>query len=306
MSETLNRAPSEAVYDDWQVQAYKALGEKVQANEKAKAALANGFIPDQKTIRDKPLPPIRSNGKPAPNSWIGKQLAGQLFGDPDDRAGRTLKKVDGKDVDLHGQNCQKIGAMLNDGTAAAVKIIGEGKRQLRGNFFSADGYNLRTTTTRSTRPAQSCCCSPARVAARKSRVSTSATVYAKQLQAYLGELCRLRRKRGATRRHQRTEPATRRTVHAAASDQPWLRSGQDHPWLFAGRCRRRGIAARQRGEWCQIPRRRPGPPDAERRAWRGRPLHQDHAPRRGTDPRQGRANSRANAPSCRWITPRRW
>ena len=28
MSETLNRAPSEAVYDDWQVQAYKALGEK--------------------------------------------------------------------------------------------------------------------------------------------------------------------------------------------------------------------------------------------------------------------------------------
>lgn len=59
MSETLNRAPSEAVYDDWQVQAYKALGEKVQANEKAKAALANGFIPDQKTIRDKPLPPIQ-------------------------------------------------------------------------------------------------------------------------------------------------------------------------------------------------------------------------------------------------------
>ena len=143
MSETLNRAPSEAVYDDWQVQAYKALGEKVQANEKAKAALANGFIPDQKTIRDKPLPPIQYNGKPAPNSWIGKQLAGQLFGDPDDRAGRTLKKVDGKDVDLHGQNCQKIGAMLNDGTAAAVKIIGEGKRQLRGNFFSADGYNLK-------------------------------------------------------------------------------------------------------------------------------------------------------------------
>jgi acetyl esterase/lipase len=143
MSETLNRAPSEAVYDDWQVQAYKALGEKVQANEKAKAALANGFIPDQKTIRDKPLPPIQYSGKPAPDSWIGKQLAGQLFGDPDDRAGRTLKKVDGKDVDLHGQNCQKIGAMLNDGTAAAVKIIGEGKRQLRGNFFSADGYNLK-------------------------------------------------------------------------------------------------------------------------------------------------------------------
>ena len=86
---------------------------------------------------------MQYSGKPAPNSWIGKQLAGQLFGGPDDRTGRTLEEIDGKDVGLHDQNSQQIGAMWNDGTAAAVKIIGEGKRQLRGNFFSADGYNLK-------------------------------------------------------------------------------------------------------------------------------------------------------------------
>ena len=44
MSGTLNRVPSESVYDDWQVKAYKALGEKV-TRTREQGALANGFNP---------------------------------------------------------------------------------------------------------------------------------------------------------------------------------------------------------------------------------------------------------------------
>ncbi|MGC1413537.1 MAG: alpha/beta fold hydrolase [Acetobacteraceae bacterium] len=139
MSGTLNQLPSQSVYDDWQVKTYQALGEKADANARANSNSFNNL----KVARDQPLPDVQFNGKPAPESWIGKKLAGRLFGSPDARKGNTLEEINGKDVCLHDVNSKQIWAMWGAGTAAPVRIKGENGRGLNGSFFSADGYNLK-------------------------------------------------------------------------------------------------------------------------------------------------------------------
>ena len=107
MSETLNRAPSEAVYDDRQVQAYKALGEKVQGRKKQRRHWRTGSYPIRRPF--------------ATSLCAADLLFCKCFEFMDRKtacrsvvwrsryhpACWTLKKVDGKDVDLHGHTAGK-------------------------------------------------------------------------------------------------------------------------------------------------------------------------------------------------------
>lgn len=70
-------------------------------------------------------------GKGASTSWIGKKVADALFGDANDRSA------------IKPEIASRIGAQRSDGTAAAVAITSSNGNKLKGNFFSADNYNLK-------------------------------------------------------------------------------------------------------------------------------------------------------------------
>ncbi|MCM2369903.1 hypothetical protein NB063_04625 [Rhodopirellula sp. ICT_H3.1] len=109
-----------------------ALDQRITDFDAADIPTTNDSPLDDHRVRDprEVLPEVEMPGKAAPTSGIGKGLANQLFGDAGDRA--TIEK-ERKDA---------LKELYQDGRAAPVTISANG-RELRGNFFSVAGHNLR-------------------------------------------------------------------------------------------------------------------------------------------------------------------
>jgi acetyl esterase/lipase len=126
-----------AVVQKWKVEVYETLGEKV-AQRTASGPI--GLVqPEQ---HRQPLK-AELSGDTAPSSRVGKMLAERLLGSSDDRHNDRLENRDQADVYR-----RRINQLQREGAAAPVQIAGEGGRQLRGNFFSAKGHNLKEASNK--------------------------------------------------------------------------------------------------------------------------------------------------------------
>lgn len=93
-------------------------------------------LPNPNRTTTLPAPP---KGGSAARNPLSKTLANMTFGDPDERKGITDDKKE-----VMKEVRAAIDQQVQLGTAAPVSIAIKGNRQLSGNFFSAEGHNLRT------------------------------------------------------------------------------------------------------------------------------------------------------------------